>query len=108
LKQESQSIIYKPGGCVVIKVKVNSFFTMKEIIGQDNEVKLKDRNSTVDGLLQELSNLHGEKFTRQILDEKTGTVKFYRIVVNGRQCTDTTTVLHDGDIIEFYPALAGG
>jgi len=92
----------------VIKVKVKSFFTMKEIIGKDNEVKLKDENSTVDGLLKELSTLHGEKFAKQILDEKTGNVKFYRIVVNGRQCSDTERILRDGDVIEFYPALAGG
>ncbi|MBW1862479.1 MAG: MoaD family protein [Deltaproteobacteria bacterium] len=92
----------------MIKVKVNSFFTMKEIIGNGSEVKLKKEDSTVDGLLKELSNLHGEKFKKQILDEKTGKVKFYRIVLNGRQCTNTTSALHDGDIIEFYPALAGG
>lgn len=92
----------------MIKVKVNSFFTMKEIIGKDNEVRLRDENSTVDGLLKELSNLHGEKFTKQIIDEKTGKVKFYRIVVNGRQCIDTERALQDGDVIEFYPALAGG
>ena len=92
----------------MIKVKVNSFFTMKEIIGSGSEVKLKTEDGTVDGLLKELSNLHGEKFKKQILDEKTGNVKFYRIVVNGRHCTNTTSALHDGDVIEFYPALAGG
>lgn len=92
----------------MIKVKVNSFFTMKEIIGKGGEVKLKTEDSTVDGLLKELSNLHGEKFRKQIFDEKTGKVRFYRIVVNGRQCNDTTSALSDGDTVEFYPALAGG
>ena len=71
-------------------------------------MKLKKETSTVDGLLKELSNLHGEKFKKQIFDDTTGKVKFYRIVVNGRQCVDTTSALHDGDVIEFYPALAGG
>lgn len=92
----------------MIRVKVNSFFTMKEIIGSGSEVRLKTEDGTIDGLLQELVNLHGEKFKKQILDEKTGKVKFYRIVVNGRHCTDTMSALHDGDVVEFYPALAGG
>ena len=92
----------------MIKVKVNSFFTMKEIIGSGSEVKLKTEDGTVEGLLKELVELHGEKFKKQILDDETGEVKFYRIVVNGRHCTDTGRALHDGDVIEFYPALAGG
>jgi molybdopterin converting factor small subunit len=81
---------------------------MKSIIGSGSEVKLKTADGTLEGLLRELSILHGEKFKRQILDEKTGEVKFYRVVVNGRHCTDMSRALHDGDVIEFYPALAGG
>ena len=92
----------------MIKVKVNSFFTMKEIIGSGSEIKLKTEDGTVEGLLKELVKLHGEKFKKQIIDDQTGEVKFYRIVVNGRHCTDTARALHDGDVIEFYPALAGG
>ena len=91
----------------MIRVKVTSFFTLKEILG-NGEVKLKSENATVEGLLKELSNRHGEKFRKQIFDVKTGKVKFYRIVVNGRQCNDPGSTLKDGDIIEFYPAMAGG
>ena len=89
------------------RVKVSSFFTMKKILG-DGDVTLKDEESTVMGLLQELSRRHGEKFNRQIFDAETGDVKFYRVVVNGRQVNEMDTPLNDGDDIMFFPALAGG
>jgi len=93
----------------MIKVKVGSFFTLKEILGGNKqEVELKTENSTVKGLLQELSDRYGEKFRKQLFDPKTGEVKFYRIVLNGRQCHDFEAPLNDGDRIDFYPALAGG
>ena len=93
----------------MIKIKVSSFFTLKEILGGNNqEVELKTENSTVKGLLKELSDRHGEKFRKQLFDPKTGEIKFYRIVLNGRQCTDIEAPLKDGDRIDFYPAMAGG
>ena len=93
----------------MIKVRVGSFFTMKEILGGNNkEVELRNGDSTVKGLLKELTDRHGEKFRKQIFDSETGEVRFYRIVVNGRQCHDIEDSLKDGDRVEFYPALAGG
>ena len=93
----------------MIKVKVSSFFTLKEILGGNNqEVELKTENATVKSLLKELSDRHGEKFRKHLFDSNTGEVKFYRIVHNGRQCTDIEAPLKDGDRIDFYPALAGG
>jgi MoaD family protein len=81
---------------------------MKEIIGNENEISLKLEDATVAGLLKELSSRYGEKFKKQMFDDKTGEVKFYRIVVNGRQCNNLEIKLNDGDTIEFYPAMAGG
>jgi MoaD family protein len=92
----------------MIKVKVGVIFTLKEILGGNNhEIELKE-NSTLNGLLKKLSDCYGEKFKKQLFDPKTGEVKFYRIVLNGRQCTDLETPLNDGDRIDFYPAMAGG
>lgn len=91
----------------MVRVSVRSFFTLKDILG-DGDVRLKTEDSTIEGLLKALANLHGEKFRRQIFDEKTGNVKFYRVVVNGRQYNDMSTRLNDGDIIDLYPAMAGG
>jgi len=91
----------------VVRVKVSSFFTLKEILGK-GEVKLDNCDNTIGGLLKELSKKHGEKFRKQIFDTKTGEVVFYRIVLNGRQCKPFETQLKDGDVVEFYPAMGGG
>ena len=94
------------GSTAVIRVKVSSFFTMQKILG-DGSITLMPEDSTVKGLLQELSNKHGEEFRRQIYDNETGEVKHYRIVVNGEQCNEIEAELHDGDTILLFPAMAG-
>jgi MoaD family protein len=80
---------------------------MKDILG-DGNVTLSKENSTVRGLLQELSRKHGERFNRQIFDPETGEVKFYRIVVNGRQVNEMDAPINNGDDIQLFPAMAGG
>jgi MoaD family protein len=91
------------------KVTVGSFFTLKEILGGNNQaVEVRAEESTVRGLLSELANRHGDRLKKELFDPKTGEVKFYRIVLNGRHCSDLDTPLKDGDRVEFYPALAGG
>ena len=91
----------------LVLVKVRSFLTMEEIIGE-GDVSLRAEDSTVDGLLQELSRRHGEPFTWRIFSPKTGKVISYWIVVNGRHCKDTSLPLNDGDEVILYPAWAGG
>ena len=91
----------------MIKVKVTSFFTLKDLLGDCN-VALSPEDCSVNALLKELVKIYGEKFSKQVLDSKTGEVKFYRVVLNNRQCDDFDAPLKDGDTIQFYPALAGG
>lgn len=93
----------------MLKVKVGSFFTLKEILGGNNQdVDLREEDATIRGLLSTLARLHGERLKKELFDPKTGEVKFYRIVLNGRHCTDLDIRLKDGDRVDFYPALAGG
>lgn len=89
------------------RVKISSFLTMQEIIG-DVDITLMPKNSTIGGLLKELSDRHGEKFKKQIFSPKTGKVRSYWIVVNGRHCPDIETKLSDGDEVILYPTWAGG
>lgn len=91
----------------MIRVKVRSFLTMQEIIG-DADITLSPENSTLDGLLKALCDRHGEKFRRLIFSPKTGKVRSYWIVVNGRHRPDTESTLQDGDEIILYPTWAGG
>ena len=91
----------------MVKVKVTSFATMKDLLGS-GEVTLSSDHCSANAVLQALSKKHGEKFTKQIFDSKTGQVKFYRVVVNNRVCEDLDAPLNDGDEIQLYPAMAGG
>ena len=91
----------------MIKVKVSSFLTMKEIIG-DSEISLNNNNGTIQGLLTELTKIHGKRFKKQIFSPKTGDVKAYWIVVNGVHCPDLEHSLNNGDEVILYPAWAGG
>lgn len=92
----------------MIRLTVKPFVFVKDVFGE-GEVKLKAEDGTIGGLLKELSKKQREKFQKQVvIDKNTGNVKFYRIVVNGRQYNDLATKLNDGDVVEFYPAMAGG
>ena len=91
----------------MVRVTVRSFLTMEEIIGA-GDITLKSEDATVNGLLKELSNRHGEPFRKRIFSRKTGKVISYWIVVNGRHRKDTSSQLNDGDEVILYPAWAGG
>jgi MoaD family protein len=91
----------------MIKVKIKSFLTMKEIIG-NGEIRLSKENSTIKGLLNELSEIHGEPFRRRIFNPRTGLVQGYWIVVNDRHRPDLEHKLKDGDEVIFFQAWAGG
>jgi molybdopterin converting factor small subunit len=94
------------GSITMIKVKVSSTLAMKEIIG-DGDVWLSGKNSTIGGLLNELSKTHGEHFSRRIINPKTGCVYAYWIVVNERHCTELKHRLEDGDEVFLYKAWPG-
>ena len=91
----------------MVKIKVTSFFTMKELLG-NGDITLNDDDCSANAALQALCRKHGEKFKKQVFDAKTGKVKFYRVVVNNRECEDLDAPLKDGDVIQLYPAMAGG
>jgi molybdopterin converting factor small subunit len=92
---------------IMVKIKVTSFFTMKDLLG-DGLITLDPDHCSAMAALEALSKKHGEKFTKQVFDPGTGQITFYRIVVNNRQCEDLNAPLKDGDEIQLYPAMAGG
>ncbi|MBN2467935.1 MAG: MoaD family protein [Deltaproteobacteria bacterium] len=88
------------------RVQIKPFFTLHDIISP-GEFNLDDGDKTMGALMKQLSSRNGAKL-RKVVNSETGEVTFFRIVLNGRHCTDVKTELHDGDVIEFYPAMAGG
>ncbi len=84
----------------MVKVKVTSFFTLKDLLG-DCKVALSSEDCSVNALLKELVKIYGEKFSKHVLDPKTGEEKLDRVVLNNRQCTDVDASLKDGDTIQL-------
>lgn len=91
-----------------MKLKVRAFGDLMESLGREKTVELDDGST-----LKDLIN---------ILSEKTGTLKGHlgiydgekqviNILVNGRNIRTidgVETVLKEGDIVTFFPPVAGG
>jgi molybdopterin synthase sulfur carrier subunit len=94
-----------------MKVTLKFFTTLREIVGKPQEqIELFDA-ATVDELLQQLGEKHGEKFTRYLYDEK-GTVRGHlSILINGKSITTPQglkTKLEENDVIAILPPVGGG
>ncbi len=94
-----------------MKVTVKFFTTLREIVGKPQEqIEMSDA-TTVNELLQQLGEKHGENFTRYLYDEK-GTVRGHlSILINGKSTTTQQglkTKLRENDILAILPPVGGG
>jgi len=94
-----------------MKVKVKFFTTLREIVGKPQEqIELSDA-VTVNELLQQLGEKHGEKFTRYLYDEE-GTVRGHlSFFINGKSITTwqgLKTKLEENDVLAILPPVGGG
>lgn len=94
-----------------MKVTVKYFTTLREIVCKPQEqIEMSDA-TTVNELLQQLGEKHGEKFTRYLYDEK-GTVRGHlSILINGKSTTTQQvlrTELRENDILVILPPVGGG
>lgn len=94
-----------------MKVTVKFFTTLREIVGKPQEQMELSEAVTVNELLQQLEEKHGEKFTRYVCNEK-GTVQGYlHFLINGKSITTRQglkTKLRENDILAILPPVGGG
>ncbi|TET80990.1 MAG: MoaD family protein, partial [Candidatus Heimdallarchaeota archaeon] len=67
--------------------------------------------SSVENLLDKMFEEFGEILRTEILDINGEVKKHYRIIVNGRNINlleGFKTILKEGDMVAFMPAIAGG
>ena len=89
-------------------IEIITFTKIKEIIGKK---KFFYKASSVENLLDKLFEEFGEILRTEILDINGEVKKHYRIIVNGRNINlleGLKTVLNEGDMVAFMPAIAGG
>ena len=96
----------------MIKVKIYTILTLKQILGQrEFEVSVQE-GSTVRNLLSWMTERWGDKLSPHLFQPESDRVLSHiRLLVNGRDIqflNGVDTVLHDGDEFSMLPILTGG
>jgi len=89
-------------------IVIVTFTKIKVIIGKK---KFFYEASSVENLLDKMFEEFGEILRTEILDINGEVKKHYRIIVNGRNINlleGFKTILKEGDMVAFMPAIAGG
>ena len=99
-------------GKAVIKVKIYTILTLKQILGQrEFEVSIQE-GSTVKTLLSWMIQKWGDRLSPHLFQPESDRVlPHIRLLVNGRDIqflNGVETVLHDGDEFSILPILTGG
>jgi molybdopterin synthase sulfur carrier subunit len=96
----------------LIKVKIYTILTLKQILGQrEFEVSIQE-GSTVKDLLSWMIQTWGDKLSPHLFQPESDRVlPHIRLLVNGRDIqflNGMETTLHDGDEFSILPILTGG
>ena len=94
-----------------MKVTVKFFTTLREIVGKPQEQIELSEAVTVNGLIRQLGEKYGEKFTRYVYDEKGRVRGHLHLLINGKSITTQQglkTKLKENDILAILPPVGGG
>ncbi|SET10269.1 molybdopterin synthase sulfur carrier subunit [Natronincola peptidivorans] len=96
----------------MMRVTVRVMGNLIGIIGCNSFVIKLDKNATIHDLLKKISELHGEKFKKEVLNQEgKGLAPRYKILINGKNIKTMDyfdTVLENGQTIHIMPPVAGG
>ncbi|MEN2974302.1 MAG: ubiquitin-like small modifier protein 1 [Candidatus Caldarchaeales archaeon] len=96
----------------MVKVVIKAFATIREALGETGRISIElPVDSNIQSLLKTLSQLFGERFTSEVLDDNGLLKKTVKIFVNGRDIDfldGLSTPIKDGDEIALIPPVAGG
>ena len=95
-----------------MKVKVQFFAAVRELVGSREEiVELPDR-STVKALLDSLVKIHGGRLRDYLYDPMTGELRLaVQLLIGDRPVSvldGLSTVLQDGSVFAIIPPVGGG
>ncbi|MGD2185663.1 MAG: MoaD family protein [Desulfobacterales bacterium] len=96
-----------------MKITIRGFLTLREVMGDQSTLELEIGNLTLMELLNELSDMFGERFSEMIFDKAgKGPNEHIRILINGRHYSHIPqkldTRLQAGDEVALFPPIAGG
>ena len=96
-----------------MKITIRSFLTLREVMGGQSVMELEIGNLSLMELLDELSDLFGERFSQMVFDESGRELNPHiRILINGRHYSHIpqklNTPLQPGDEVALFPPVMGG
>ena len=96
-----------------MKIRVKSFLTLRQVMGNRPTLEVEVEKTTLLGLLERLSAQYGENFTNMIFDPETKELgQHIAVLVNGRHYSHLPgrldTELKEGDDVAIFPPIAGG
>ena len=96
---------------MTIKVVVKFFTTLREIVGNKEELLEFSKPITVDAMLKQLSKRYGKDFDDYMFDELGDVRGHLQVLINGRSVStmqDLKTQLKDADQVAILPPVGGG
>lgn len=95
-----------------LKVNVQFFAAVRELVGLREETLELPNGGTVKNLLDLLVEMHGQRFRDYIYDPKTGELRRSLQILIGDKPTSVlnglSTVLTDGGVLAIIPPVGGG
>jgi MoaD family protein len=95
-----------------LRVKVQYFAAIREIVNQREEVLEVDERTTVLDVLRVLAKSHGEKFRDYVFDPQTKAPRSYlQFLVNEESISSMngfSTALADNSTLAIIPPVGGG
>ena len=95
-----------------MRISVQYFASLREIVGQREETITLDKETSVLELLQLLASKHGKDFERYVFERDGGTPKAYlQFLVDGQSISrldGLQTALPDNSKFAIIPPVGGG
>ncbi|MFX0106028.1 MAG: MoaD family protein [Candidatus Hodarchaeota archaeon] len=95
----------------MINIKASFLSLLADVIGKEEVALSFDNTINVKDILMKLSLMFGKDFEENIFSAEGELSKYIILGLNGkdiRKFDGLNTIIEDGDIISFLPAIAGG
>lgn len=93
-------------GVGIMRISVKYFATFYEVTGRRMEMVELSRCKTLRDLVDHMTKKYGGEFAELLIDPTSGIHS--HIMINGQINRDAHTRLKDGDVVAFFPPIAGG